>query len=51
LPSGIVHGSRYIKLYGLYPCNAMRSRNWDVDRNKYIDYFGGRGSLMWVIIN
>ena len=46
LPSGVVHDSRYIKPYGLYSCNAMGSRKWDVDGNEYIDYFGGHGALM-----
>lgn len=46
LPSGIVHDSRYILPYGLYVTHAQGAHKWDVDGNRYIDYFGGHGALL-----
>jgi glutamate-1-semialdehyde 2,1-aminomutase len=46
LPSGITHDVRYTKPYGIYIDRAKGSRKWDVDRNEYVDYFGGHGSLI-----
>ena len=45
-PSGIVHDSRYLKPHPLYIERAEGSWKWDADGNKYIDYFGGHGSLL-----
>jgi len=45
-PSGIVHDSRYMKPYPLYIERAEGSWKWDADGNKYIDYYGGHGSLI-----
>ena len=46
LPSGIVHDSRYIQPYGIYVTHAAGAHKWDVDGNRYIDYFGGHGALL-----
>lgn len=45
-PSGVTHDSRYLEPYGLYVSNAKGAHKWDVDGNRYVDYFGGHGSLM-----
>ena len=45
-PSGIVHDSRYMKPHPLYIERAEGSWKWDADGNKYIDYYGGHGSLL-----
>ena len=46
LPSGIAHDSRYLKPYALYIDKAFDPHKWDVDGNRYIDYFGGHGALL-----
>lgn len=46
LPSGVVHDSRYITPYGPYVTHAHGAHKWDADENRYIDYFGGHGSLL-----
>ena len=46
LPSGITHDSRYLKPYALYIDHASGSHKWDVDGNRYVDYFGGHGALL-----
>ena len=45
-PSGIVHDSRHMKPHPLYIEHAEGSWKWDADGNKYIDYYGGHGSLL-----
>jgi len=45
-PSGIVHDSRHMKPYPLTIERAEGAWKWDTDGNKYIDYFGGHGSLI-----
>src|SRR5437660_12351019 len=45
-PSGVTHDSRYIEPYGLYITRAQGPRQWDVDGNCYVDYFGGHGALL-----
>ncbi len=45
-PSGIVHDSRHMKPHPLYIERAAGSWKWDADGNKYIDYYGGHGSLL-----
>ena len=45
-PSGITHDSRYLDPYGIYVERASGSHKWDVDGNRYIDYFGGHGALL-----
>ena len=46
LPSGIAHDSRYLKPYALYIDQARGPHKWDVDGNRYVDYFGGHGALL-----
>ena len=46
LPSGIAHDSRYLLPYGLYIERAAGGHKWDVDGNRYVDYFGGHGALL-----
>ena len=46
LPSGIAHDSRYLKPYALYIDKAQGPHKWDVDGNRYVDYFGGHGALL-----
>ena len=46
LPSGVVHDSRYMQPYSIYVERAAGAYKWDVDGNRYIDYFGGHGSLI-----
>jgi glutamate-1-semialdehyde 2,1-aminomutase len=45
-PSGITHDSRYIEPYGLYIERAQGPHKWDVDGNRYVDFFGGHGALI-----
>jgi glutamate-1-semialdehyde 2,1-aminomutase len=45
-PSGIVHDSRHMKPHPLYIERAEGCWKWDVDGNKYIDYYGGHGALL-----
>jgi glutamate-1-semialdehyde 2,1-aminomutase len=46
LPSGITHDARYLKPYALYIDRAVGPHKWDVDGNRYVDYFGGHGALL-----
>lgn len=45
-PSGITHDSRQLEPYGIYVSHAQGPHKWDVDGNRYIDYFGGHGALL-----
>ncbi len=45
-PSGIVHDARHMKPHPLTIERAEGAWKWDADGNKYIDYFGGHGSLI-----
>src|SRR5882757_928287 len=45
-PSGLTHDSRYFDPHPLYITNAEGPVKWDVDGNKYVDYFGGHGALI-----
>jgi glutamate-1-semialdehyde 2,1-aminomutase len=45
-PSGVTHDSRYLEPYGVYVERANGAYKWDVDGHRYIDYFGGHGSLL-----
>jgi glutamate-1-semialdehyde 2,1-aminomutase len=45
-PSGLTHDSRYFDPYPLYVTRALGPVKWDVDNNKYVDYFGGHGALL-----
>jgi glutamate-1-semialdehyde 2,1-aminomutase len=46
LPSGIAHDARQFDPYPLYIERAKGPSKWDVDGNRYVDYFGGHGSLI-----
>lgn len=46
LPSGIAHDSRNFDPYPIYVARARGPLKWDVDGNRYVDYFGGHGSLL-----
>ena len=46
LPSGIAHDGRNMDPYPLYVERALGPVKWDVDNNKYVDYFGGHGALI-----
>ena len=46
LPSGIAHDARHLDPYGIYVERALGPHKWDVDGHRYIDYFGGHGSLI-----
>lgn len=45
-PSGVTHDSRYLKPHGLYVERGLGPHKWDVDGNRYIDYYGGHGALL-----
>jgi glutamate-1-semialdehyde 2,1-aminomutase len=45
-PSGITHDSRYLEPYGVYIERAEGPHKWDVDGNRYVDFFGGHGALI-----
>lgn len=46
LPSGIAHDARHLDPYGPYIARAAGPHKWDVDGNRYIDFFGGHGALI-----
>lgn len=46
MPSGIAHDSRHVDPYGIYIDRAFGPHKWDVDGNRYVDYFGGHGALI-----
>lgn len=46
LPSGIAHDARHLDPYSIYVEHALGPHKWDVDGNRYIDYFGGHGALI-----
>ena len=46
MPSGLAHDSRHFDPYPLYIQRASGPLKWDVDNNKYVDYFGGHGALI-----
>ncbi len=46
LPSGIAHDSRHVDPYGVYIDRAAGAHKWDVDGNRYVDFFGGHGALI-----
>ncbi len=46
LPSGIAHDARNVDPYGIYVARAQGPHKWDVDGNRYVDYFGGHGALI-----
>jgi len=46
MPSGLAHDSRHFDPYPIYVERGLGPVKWDVDGNKYVDYFGGHGSLL-----
>ncbi len=46
LPSGIAHDARHLDPYSPYIARAAGPHKWDVDGNRYIDFFGGHGALI-----
>ena len=46
LPSGITHDARHLDPYGVYIARAAGAYKWDVDGNRYIDFYGGHGALI-----
>ena len=44
LPSGLAHDSRNFDPYPIYVTHAQGPLKWDVDGNRYVDYFGGHGT-------
>ena len=46
LPSGIAHDARNLDPYSVYITRAFGPHKWDVDGNRYMDYFGGHGALI-----
>ncbi len=45
-PSGITHDGRQLDPYGPYIERAQGGHKWDVDGNRYVDFFGGHGALI-----
>ncbi len=45
-PSGITHDARNVDPYCVFIQRAAGPHKWDVDGNRYIDYFGGHGALL-----
>jgi glutamate-1-semialdehyde 2,1-aminomutase len=46
MPSGLAHDSRHMDPYPIYVQRAQGPLKWDVDGNRYVDYFGGHGALI-----
>jgi glutamate-1-semialdehyde 2,1-aminomutase len=46
LPSGIAHDSRHVEPHNIYVARALGPHKWDVDGNRYVDYYGGHGALI-----
>ena len=46
MPSGLTHDSRHFDPWPIYVARAQGPVKWDVDGNRYVDYFGGHGSLL-----
>src|SRR3981081_3541453 len=46
MPSGLAHDSRHFDPYPLYIQRAVGPGEWDVDNNRYVDFFGGHGALI-----
>jgi glutamate-1-semialdehyde 2,1-aminomutase len=45
-PSGITHDARNVDPYCVFIQRAQGPHKWDVDGNRYVDYFGGHGALL-----
>ncbi len=46
LPGGIVTDTRHFEPYGIYVDRAAGIEKWDLDGNRYLDFFGGHGANM-----
>ncbi|MGD0104017.1 MAG: aspartate aminotransferase family protein [Rhodopila sp.] len=46
MPSGLAHDSRHFDPHPIYVERALGPVKWDVDGNRYVDYFGGHGALL-----
>lgn len=45
-PNGVTHDARILSPYGIYIERAQGPHKWDVDGNRYVDFFGGHGALL-----
>ena len=45
-PNGVTHDSRKRTPFPIYLTHGLGPHMWDVDGNKYIEYFGGHGALI-----
>jgi len=45
-PNGVTHDARILEPYGIYVERAQGPHKWDVDGNRYVDFFGGHGALL-----
>jgi glutamate-1-semialdehyde 2,1-aminomutase len=45
-PSGVTHDGRFLQPYAVYVERAEGAYKWDVDGNRYVDYYGGHGALL-----
>ncbi|MBN9508147.1 MAG: aminotransferase class III-fold pyridoxal phosphate-dependent enzyme [Alphaproteobacteria bacterium] len=45
-PSGVTHDARLQDPYSPYIARAEGGHKWDVDGNRYVDFFGGHGALI-----
>ncbi len=45
-PSGITHDARLQDPYGPYIARGQGGHKWDVDGNRYVDFYGGHGALI-----
>jgi glutamate-1-semialdehyde 2,1-aminomutase len=45
-PNGVTHVGRFLDPYPVYISRAAGPHKWDVDGNRYVDYFGGHGALL-----
>ena len=45
-PSGITHDARLQDPYGPYIARAQGGHKWDVDGNRYVDFYGGHGAMI-----
>ena len=45
-PNGVTHDGRILDPYGIFVERAQGPHKWDVDGNRYVDYYGGHGALL-----
>ena len=50
-PSGITHDARLQDPYGPSIARAQGGHKWDVDGNRYVDFYGGHGALICALRN